>query len=90
MLYCLRQPTLKRYDYIRSAQNRVPNIAIHMPAVEPKYDSKPAWWITKQIGERLGLHDYYNYNDFSEVVEWQLNQVGSSIDEDEKDRGETV
>ena len=75
---------LERYDFIRSAQNRVPNIALRVPATEPKYDSKPGWWIGKQIGERLGLHDYYNYNDYSEVIEWQLQQLGTSLEEMKK------
>ena len=46
-----------------------PNIALRMPAIEPMYDSKPGWWIAKQIGERLGLHDYFNYDDYSEVID---------------------
>ncbi len=75
---------LERYDFIRSAQNRVPNIALRMPAAKPKYDSKPGWWITKQIGERLGLHDYFNYEDFSEVIDWQLKQLGTSLEEMKK------
>ena len=75
---------LERYDPIRSAQNRVPNIALRMPAAEPKYNSKPGWWITKQIGERLGLHDYFNYDDYSEVIDWQLKQLGTSLEEMKK------
>jgi thiosulfate reductase/polysulfide reductase chain A len=55
-----------------------------MPAIEPMYDTKPGWWISKQIGERLGLHEYFNYNDFSEVIDWQLKQVGSSLEEMKK------
>jgi len=72
---------LERYDGIRSATNRFPNIALRMPAVEPKYESKPMWWITKQIGERLGLGEYFNYEDFSEVLDWQLQKIGTSLEE---------
>jgi thiosulfate reductase/polysulfide reductase chain A len=75
---------LERYDFIRAAQNRIPNIALRMPAVKPKYDSKPGWWITKQIGERLGLHTYFNYDDYAEVIDWQLKQLGSSLEEMKK------
>ncbi len=75
---------LERYDFLRAAQNRVPNVALRMPATEPKYQSKPAWWITKQIGERLGLHDYFNYNDYAEVIDWQLKQIGTSLEEMKK------
>jgi len=72
---------LERYDDIRSATNREPSIAVRVPAVKPKYDSKPGWWVAKQIGERLGLGDYFNYDDYEEVIEWQLQQMGTSLDE---------
>ena len=75
---------LERYDEIRSATNREPSIAVRVPAVEPKYESKPAWWMAKQIGERLGLGDYFNYDDFKEVIEWQLKEMGTSLEEMEK------
>jgi len=75
---------LERYDDIRSATNREPSIALRMPAVEPRFDSKPAWWMAKQIGEKLGLHDYFKYDDFKEVISWQLGQLGTSLEEMEK------
>ena len=75
---------LERYDDLRATAHREPTIALRMPAVEPMYETKPAWWISKQIGERLGLGAYYNYRDFKEVLEWQLKQVGSSLNEMER------
>ena len=75
---------LERYDGIRSATNREPSIAVRVPAVSPKYDSKPAWWMAKQLGERLELGEYFNYDDFKEVVEWQLNEMGTSLEEMKK------
>jgi len=38
-------------------------------------------WIAKKIGERLGLGDYFNYDDYKEVIEWQLTQLGTSLEE---------
>ena len=75
---------LERYDFLRSAQNREPSVALRMPAVKPKYKSKPGWWIAKHIGERLGLHDYFNYDDYSEVIDWQLKKIGTSLEEMKK------
>ena len=75
---------LERYDGIRSATNREPSIAVRVPAAKPKYDSKPGWWVAKQIGDRLGLGDYFNYNDFEEVIEWQLDKMGTSLEEMKK------
>ena len=75
---------LERHDDLRATAHREPTLALRMPAVEPMYETKPAWWISKQIGERLGLGAYYNYTDFKEVLDWQLKQVGSSLSEMEQ------
>lgn len=75
---------LERYDGIRSATNREPSIALRMPATKPKYKTKPAWWIAKQLGERLGLGAYYKYDDFEEVIKWQLKKLGTSLAEMKK------
>ncbi|MGI9531753.1 molybdopterin-containing oxidoreductase family protein [Lutimonas sp.] len=75
---------LERYDGIRSATNREPSIALRSPVVAPKYESKPAWWMAKEIGNRLGLQDYFDYDDFEQVISWQLEKMGSSLEEMKK------
>ncbi|NUQ75768.1 MAG: molybdopterin-dependent oxidoreductase [Polyangiaceae bacterium] len=72
---------LERYDEVRTAPGREPYIALRMPAAEPMGDSKPAWWMAKQLGEKLGLSAYFPYEDYTEVLDWQLQQVGSSLEE---------
>jgi thiosulfate reductase/polysulfide reductase chain A len=72
---------LERYDGIRNASKREPSLALRQPVVKPKYKTQPAWWISKQLGERLGLHDYFKYNNLEDVIKWQLKQVGSSLEE---------
>lgn len=75
---------LERYDGIRSATNREPSIAVRFPAAKPMYESKPGWWVAKEIGNRLGLNEYFNYNDYEEVIAWQLNEMGTSLEEMQK------
>lgn len=75
---------LERYDFCRTDQHREPNIALRMPAVEPKYNSKPDWWIVKQLASRLGLDDYFGWKDIEELLDWQLKQVGTSLEEMKK------
>jgi thiosulfate reductase/polysulfide reductase chain A len=75
---------LERYDEIRDSKGREPFIALRMPVTEPLGDSKPAWWMAKQIGERLGLGAYFPYQDYEEVIDWQLKQIGSSLEEMKK------
>jgi thiosulfate reductase/polysulfide reductase chain A len=72
---------LERYDDLRNSGERHPSLALRMPAFEPKYDSKPGWWIAKQLGKRLGLDEYFPWDDYSEKLDWQLKQVGSSLEE---------
>ncbi|MGB5491485.1 MAG: molybdopterin dinucleotide binding domain-containing protein, partial [Woeseiaceae bacterium] len=75
---------LERYDDLRNSGERHPSLALRMPAFDPKYESKPAWWMTKQLGERLGLQPYFPWQDYAEKLDWQLQQVGSSLAEMQK------
>ena len=72
---------LERYDEIRVSPHRKPAIALRMPAVEPKYNTKPACWMAKQLAEKLGLEEYLPYKDIEEMLDWQLKEVGSSLEE---------
>ena len=75
---------LERYDYCRTDQNREPSIALRMPATEPKYNSKPDWWIVRQLASKMGLDKYFQWNDIEEVLDWQMRQVGTSLEEMKK------
>ncbi len=75
---------LERYDSIRNSPHREPVISLRMPAVKPKYDSKPDWWIAQQLGFELGLEEYFQFKDIEEVLDWQLKKVGSSLAEMQK------
>ena len=72
---------LERYDDLRNAPERTPTLALRMPAFAPSHETKPAWWMAKGISERLGLGEYFPWQDYTEVLDWQLKQVGSSLAE---------
>jgi thiosulfate reductase/polysulfide reductase chain A len=72
---------LERYDEIRNAPEREPSLALRMPALPPRHESKPAWWIVRELGHRLGLGAYFPWKDYAEVLDWQLEKVGSSLEE---------
>ena len=75
---------LERYDLIRSNGNRQPNIALRMPAVKPMYKSKSAAWMTKELAKRLDLQKYFPWKNERALLDWQLNKMGSSLEEMEK------
>ena len=72
---------LERYDSIRTSPHRKPQIALRMPAVEPLYSSKPAYWMARQLASRLGLEAYFPHENIEELLEWQLQQCGTSLEE---------
>jgi thiosulfate reductase/polysulfide reductase chain A len=72
---------LERYDSIRTGPHRLPQIALRMPAAEPKYNSKPAYWMARQLAIKLGLEAYFPYEKQEDLLDWQLKEVGSSLEE---------
>jgi len=75
---------LERYDELRVSQHREPTVALRAPALQPKYQSKPAWWMAKELSSRLGLQEYFPYQTQEEELDWQLKQIGSSLEEMKK------
>ena len=69
---------LERYDPLHQIGNRV---FIRQPVIEPQGDAKSALWIYKQLGERLGLGDYFQYADEEDFIRQQLAPVGISLEE---------
>lgn len=72
---------LERYDHLRTSPHREPYIALRAPASPPQGDSKPAAWMARELGIRLGLEAYYPWEKFEQVLEWQLNEMGTSLEE---------
>jgi thiosulfate reductase/polysulfide reductase chain A len=72
---------LERHDDLRNSPEKVPSLALRMPAFESRYQSKPSWWMVRQLAGRLGLERYFPWTEYTEVLDWQLKQVGSSLEE---------
>lgn len=72
---------LERYDDIRHSQGRTPQIALRSPAFEPLYNSKPAWWIAKELSGKMGLEKYFPWNSIEEYLDFRLKKIGSSLEE---------
>lgn len=51
---------LERYDPpVIGGSAKTPFVAVRLPAVEPMYESRPGWWITKELAHRLDLDAYF-------------------------------
>ncbi len=72
---------IERYDDLRTSAYKQATVAVRMPLAKPKYQSKPASWIAQQLARRMGYRAYFDYNDYDEVLDYQLSKMGSSLRE---------
>ncbi|MBI3760517.1 MAG: molybdopterin-dependent oxidoreductase, partial [Chloroflexi bacterium] len=68
---------LERYDPLNVLGGK---IWIRQPIIEPRGEGKSALWIYKQLGERLGLADYFQYTDEEDYLRQQLAPLGILLD----------
>lgn len=69
---------LERYDPLLPVGDKA---FLRQPVIEPQGDAKSALWIYKNLGERLGLGDYFQYKDEEDYLKQQLAPLGVSLDE---------
>jgi thiosulfate reductase/polysulfide reductase chain A len=67
---------LERYDPLLVVGDRA---FLRQPVIQPIGESKSALWIYKQLGERLGLGDYFQYTDEVDYVNQQLAPLGATV-----------
>lgn len=69
---------LERYDPLLPVDGKA---FIRQPVIEPQGEAKSALWIYKQLGERLGLGDYFQYEDEEDYIRQQLKPLRVSLEE---------
>jgi thiosulfate reductase / polysulfide reductase chain A len=72
---------LERHDSLNSPSWREPFVSIRQPVVNPLHNSKPSWWIAQQLANNLYLEEFFPYNHYKDVIEYQLRKMGSSIED---------
>jgi thiosulfate reductase/polysulfide reductase chain A len=75
---------LERYDKLRTVPDRIPQVALRMPAVAPKYETKPDYWIATQLARRMGVEAWFPYQTMEQRLEEDLHSIGSSLAEMKK------
>ena len=69
---------LERYDPLVPIGDR---IFIRQPVIEPQGEAKSALWIYKQLGEKLGLGEFFQYKDEEDYLRQELAPLGISLEE---------
>ena len=81
---------LERHDDLWTVGHKTPYIAMREPAVEPMYDTKPGWWIARELGLRLGLERWFRWETAAEFIDRRLISIGSSLDKMREEGGVVV
>ena len=79
--------SLERYDELWTVAHKTPYIAMREPAIEPMYETKPAWWMVRELGMRVGLEKYFKWETAEEYLNTRLMSVGSSLDKMREQEG---
>jgi thiosulfate reductase/polysulfide reductase chain A len=53
-------------------------VALRQPVVKRVHNTRPGWWIAKELGKRLGLGKYFPYEEYEDVLRYQLRDSGIS------------
>jgi thiosulfate reductase/polysulfide reductase chain A len=69
---------LERYDPLFPVGDKV---FIRQPVIESQGEGKSALWIYKQLGERLGLDDFFQYTDEEDYLRQQLAPLGVGLED---------
>ncbi len=72
---------LERADSIQMIAGLKPSLRIRQQAVSPRYDTKPAWLILKEIAKRLDLGQYFPYETVEDIWNFQLKDMGVKIED---------
>lgn len=54
---------LERFDDLAPVSWRRSGVALRQPVIPPVGESKPGWWIARELGMRLGLESYFPWKD---------------------------
>jgi thiosulfate reductase/polysulfide reductase chain A len=71
---------LERCDEVFNPPWRVPYVAVRQEVVPPMFDSKPGWWIAKELGQRIGLPEFFPWKDSMEYAKTRVEAAGLSCD----------
>lgn len=66
---------LERCDELLTPSYKQPYIAVRQEVVPPMYESKPGWWMARELAHKLGLNDFFPWEDSMEYARARLHET---------------
>jgi thiosulfate reductase / polysulfide reductase chain A len=76
---------LERDDDLNDPWYKQPYIGLRQAAVPPMYDTRPGWWIAKELANRLGLGDHFPWDHARDYVDGRLEAAGIDVAQARRD-----
>jgi len=69
---------LERANILAVKNGPKPEVIIRDQAIEPRFDTRPAWWIFRELARRLGVGQYFDFDGIEDIWRYQLE--GTEVD----------
>ena len=70
---------LERANILTQMNGPIPFFAMRDQAIAPRFDSRPAWWIFREILRRMGIKEALNFETIEELWNYQLDGTGVTV-----------
>ena len=72
---------LERANILAQLNGPIPVFLMRDQAIKPRFNSRPAWWIFKEILQRMDLKEALNFETIEELWNYQLEGTGVTVAE---------
>ncbi len=72
---------LERYDDLHAPGWKEPYVALRQPVVPPRHESRPGWWIARELAHRMGMPEVFPWADAESYLSERLAKMGRSLEE---------
>ncbi len=76
---------LERDDDLNAPWYRQGYVGLRQAAVSPMYNTRPGWWIAKELAGRLGVGDHFDWPDARTYVDMRLEAAGLDVERARRD-----
>ena len=70
---------LERANILSTSSGLKPAINLRDQAIAPRFDSRPAWWIFRELARRMGVGEYFDFETVEDIWEYQLEGTGVTV-----------
>ncbi len=67
---------LERHDDLTIKRFKPSFISYRQPVIKPMHQTKPGWWIAKELGRRLGAGDFFAFENAEKMMDDRLKKAG--------------